>query len=847
MCLRLATALVLALLAGCDGAAPRLIEVEAPGDTRDPAGPYEVTATTRGATDAVVVGWTSTDGGEGTVSLHRIGDGRWVGGLPGQAVGTSVGLSVVARGPGGSARFPTEGEHRFRILARGGGCRVDGECLDGEICDRLRGQCKAPPATCQDDGDCPADSLCSVPGGACRFRPSTCARDADCGDGLVCQDGLCVTRPECSTDDACPAGARCIEPPGRCAATDECTTNDTCPADRPRCQAGRCIEDACLAGCPRGTLCVEGACVPEGACGGGCERGARCVVELDRCGECGADGNCPQGSYCDTDSFSCRGGRRGAACVPCGRGGDCGDGFACVDGYGFCAATCGRGDNCPDGYDCQQGYCIPQEFCSGFECFDASQCDSQVCAAGTCEPPQYCSGSADCAGDRACRDGRCVPRAGTCADPFDCAPDSVCLGGQCVPGRPAGVCAPCGESAECASAAFCLDVDGTGESRCVSLCGAGGCPGGYECFALSGGLGVCLDAQTGGCAGEVGPACGQDQFEPNDDPERAVFLAPDAPPIEAWVCVNDVDWFAFEAGPRGTLRIGGRGGPLYVSIFDRNLGGLRDEAVFGFAEIDLAGVQAGFIAVRTDEPGDQFYELSVASGQPNPACADDGFEENDVPDRATRLGSGASVGATACPGDADWYRLAVGPEQRGRVVISPQGTLRYQVRLDGQVVDEAVFRTPTIVSVPPAMGGVSHVGLWCEDCRGAVPYRLDVSFDAAAGCDDDNLEPNNSADEAWPLDVAFDGRLTVCADDEDWFQIEKGNRGFDVRLSFRHALGDIDVFVVSADGDFQASSTGVDDAERVTVPDGAPRGAYWVQVVVLGAAANSYRLQVEPH
>ncbi|MCA9560132.1 MAG: hypothetical protein KC583_16405, partial [Myxococcales bacterium] len=234
-------ALVALLAWACDAPSPRIVEVEAPGDTRDPAGPYQVTTTTRGQVDEVVIGWRTRAGAEGVADSRRLSDGRWVGGVPGQPPGTQVFLSVVARGPGGSARFPAEGEHAFEVRAEGGACRVDGECLDDEICDRLRGGCKLPPETCEDDGDCGQDYVCPAPGSRCRFRPSTCDADADCGAGLVCRQGVCITPPDCEDDADCGGGAACLD--GRCVGRDECRVDRECPPDRPSCTSGRCVAE----------------------------------------------------------------------------------------------------------------------------------------------------------------------------------------------------------------------------------------------------------------------------------------------------------------------------------------------------------------------------------------------------------------------------------------------------------------------------------------------------------------------------------------------------------------------------------------------------------------------------
>ncbi len=841
-------ALVALLAVACDAPSPRIVEVEAPGDTRDPAGPYQVTTTTRGQVDEVVIGWRTGAGAEGVADSRRLSDGRWVGGVPGQPRGTQVFLSVVARGPGGSARFPGEGEHAFEIRAEGGACRVDGECLDDEICDRLRGVCKLPPETCADDGDCGQDYVCPAPGSRCRFRPSTCDEDADCGAGLVCRQGVCITPPDCEIDADCGGGAACID--GRCVGRDECRVDRECPPERPSCTSGRCVAELpCGGDCPPGTACVDGECQPQGDCPDApCARGQRCVPALGRCVECAADGHCGAGAHCDLDTFTCAPGRRGDVCVPCGPRGDCGADHRCVEEFGFCVAPC-DGRRCPDGFECQGGFCVPFEFCGGFECRGDLDCDSQVCQSGLCEPRQFCSGDGDCADDRRCVDGRCVPRADGCSSPFDCPDGNICVGGRCEPGRAVGACQFCDEPADCPSAAFCGDVDGLGERRCVTFCDANGCPDGLECFVISGGSGVCLRPESGGCLGDgPQPDCGADFWEPNDDPDQPGFLGP-GEAVEAVTCAQDPDWYFFEAdAPDAVLNVA-TGGPIFVRLYDPGVGLFAEWFVEAEERLPLEGAPAGYIEVQGVEGRDTVYLLRFDRDQPPPACADDNLEENDDIDQAFGLRSGADVGAVACPDDLDWYAFPIFEDEQGRVLLDSGGRrLRYEVWVDPfGPVDGGVARGGQLIEIPGSPEGRALLGVWCEDCeRAPVDYRLQVDIGGAEVCEDDRLEPNDRRDDAWALDIGFDGRLTVCAASEDWFVVDKAEgQALAVSVEFSHGLGDIDLFVEAENGRFTNSSTGVGDREQVVVPERQRAGRYFVRVYLLGATSNTYRLQVE--
>ena len=119
-CLPLA---LLAALAACTPDAPRIQQVDAPADSRDPVGPYALVASIDGKTDVIVVSWLADDVPGPTLGMSRRGDGRYEARLPGQPPGTTVRLRVLVDGPGGEDEWPGDGEyHEFRVLAADGAC-----------------------------------------------------------------------------------------------------------------------------------------------------------------------------------------------------------------------------------------------------------------------------------------------------------------------------------------------------------------------------------------------------------------------------------------------------------------------------------------------------------------------------------------------------------------------------------------------------------------------------------------------------------------------------------------------------------------------------------------------------
>ena len=230
----LVSGLIFTLLAlACDAPAPAVIEVAFPHpQTTDTVGPYRVTAVTAGVATGATIHWgVDVDSGDPVTPLEATAmsltsEDHWIGHIPGAHAGAVVHMYVEVVGPGGSGRTATE---TFVVLAPDGACRVDSECPEGALCDRLEGRCQRPPEMCANDGDCRQDYVCVE--GACRLRGAGCADDGTCGSGQVCLDGQCVPTPECEADEDCADGV-CV-PPGRCADEMECAPGDPECADPP--------------------------------------------------------------------------------------------------------------------------------------------------------------------------------------------------------------------------------------------------------------------------------------------------------------------------------------------------------------------------------------------------------------------------------------------------------------------------------------------------------------------------------------------------------------------------------------------------------------------------------------
>jgi len=201
---------------------------------------------------------------------------------------------------------------------------------------------------CTTDSDCPADTVCAE--GVC--RPS-CTLDSDCPVGQACVSGACQPAT-CGSDSDCPEGSvcnaygQCTEPPSGCTDDAGCDDNNQCTQDG-------CVDTSC-----QYNPVVDGAPCDEGSC---------------QAGSCQPD-------TCTSDA-------------------DCGLGFTCDTGTGYCEPITGCTDDAEcGGTDCMAGSCGIDGSCSYAPASNGTECGAdpgQVCQDGECVPGAPCESSADCA------------------------------------------------------------------------------------------------------------------------------------------------------------------------------------------------------------------------------------------------------------------------------------------------------------------------------------------------------------------------------------------------------------------------------------------------------------------
>jgi hypothetical protein len=116
---------------------------------------------------------------------------------------------------------------------------------------------------------------------------------------------------------------------------------------------------------------------------------------------------------------------------------------------------------------------------------------------------------------------------------------------------------------------------------------------------------------------------------------------------------------------------------------------------------------------------------------------------------------------------------------------------------------------------------------------------------AAARCSPDLYEPNDPPAAATPLAPGRYTGLNLCGLDIDRYAVDVlEGEVLSVRVAFRHADGDLDVFVSDADDTPIADGLSSDDDEEVTTPP-LMQGTYSIAILTIGAAEVDYELVVE--
>jgi len=378
------------------------------------------------------------------------------------------------------------------------------------------------------------------------------------------------------------------------------------------------------------------------------------------------------------------------------------------------------------------------------------------------------------------------------------------------------------------------------------------------------------------------PGGSPDDFEPNDTSASAAALgtiegAKDWPNLSVHSS-TDEDWFEFTTvGPASwpdkvAIQFDHSEGDLDLELYGTD--GSKIEGAYGPAgghSISLDGLLANTYRVRVYGAGGATncsYQLRIDAPLPDTNIPEDNYEQNDSAPAAKDLGqiTGQYVLGNLTMDDTadeaakeDWFAFStVSEAMAGHAVrIEFDHTLGdLDLLLMDQTGTQEIGKSVGPLGVESVSLQGQPAGTYCIGVighNGATHPNYTLRINAplpGQGIPEDLYEPNDALHDAWDLQIGPGGPHPFCdltMDDsanepqkEDWFSFQTvatGKQGDEVRISFRHDEGDLNLELYDGTGQLLAISTGNTDFERIPL-EGRPAGTYRARVYGAGGATN---------
>lgn len=233
---------------------------------------------------------------------------------------------------------------------------------------------------------------------------------------------------------------------------------------------------------------------------------------------------------------------------------------------------------------------------------------------------------------------------------------------------------------------------------------------------------------------------------------------------------------------------------------------------------------------------------------------DDAFEENDsqAAAKAVQAGSFANL---AC-NDDDWFAITLAAQSDLTVKIDfshAEGDLDMELRSASAQLGKSDGTTNTETVTKNGLAAGTYFARVYGYSGAKAKYGLTVtitpnqstgggSTGGSTGGNDDAFEPNNDRASAKAAPAGTTSNLR-CNDD-DWYSVTLAQAGsVTVDIAFRHAEGDLDLYLYNASGTELAKSDSTADSERVT-KSGLAAGTYYVKVIGYNGARAAYSMTV---
>ncbi len=255
-----------------------------------------------------------------------------------------------------------------------------------------------------------------------------------------------------------------------------------------------------------------------------------------------------------------------------------------------------------------------------------------------------------------------------------------------------------------------------------------------------------------------------------------------------------------------------------------------------------------YLLVNSTIEGLRYYNLTITF-----LSADDEYEENDGTDDAAPLPTdSATYDLFLIKTELDTFVLTLGQGDLINVTItfngskgnlnlylmggSPLTILDQSIKPFGNSETVQFLNTFDVFNVlilieAPAGGGISGAG---------IEYQLIIEVSTG----DDSHEPNDSFSSAVPIGDGNHSNLIVRALDEDWFifYLLSGEQ-VNITIGFKHALGDIDLYLIDSTNSILAQSVTNSDRETISFTS-TQEGLYYLKIQLFSGSVNSYWLDI---
>ena len=226
-------------------------------------------------------------------------------------------------------------------------------------------------------------------------------------------------------------------------------------------------------------------------------------------------------------------------------------------------------------------------------------------------------------------------------------------------------------------------------------------------------------------------------------------------------------------------------------------------------------------------------------------CPPDALEPNDDLSRASPLSPGPTRDLRLCPGDVDWFSIALARGDRVQVQAETNLMAAGQFHLQLRSPDSAdVLQTDSLlIDRTVSTAGAYLLRVWSADPEQA--YSLFVSLSPGTPCDDDAHEPNDTPSTATALTTGRLSGLVRCPHDDDWYALTRSaGQILQISLELPVTFGDLDLDLLSADGQTLLQRSATASATEQIIIDAQPGTRFTLRVYGAPETRNQYELIV---